>query len=107
MIRTARGRSASSSGSACALGVLADRGDRLAAASRSCSSSGSRGVAAQLLLHLLERRRVDQLAQLLLAEQLPQQVAVERQRLRAPLGGRRVVLVHVRGDVVEEQDEAE
>ena len=54
-------------------------------------------------LDLGERGRVDQLAQLLLAEQLPQQVAVERERLRTPLRGRRVVLVHVRGDVVEEQ----
>ena len=62
-----------------------------------------RGVAAQLVLDLVERARVDQVAQLLLPEQLAQQVAVERQRLRAPLGGRRVVLVHVVGDVVEEQ----
>ena len=54
-------------------------------------------------LDLLERARVDQVAQLLLAEQLAQQVAVERQRLGAPLGGRRVVLVHVGGDVVEEE----
>ena len=60
-------------------------------------------VAAQLLLDVGERVRVDQLAQLLLAEQLAQQVAVERERLGAPLGRRRVVLVHVGGDVVEEE----
>ena len=60
-------------------------------------------AAAQLLLDLRERVRVDQLAQLLLAEQLAQQIAVERERLRAPLRGRRVVLVHVRRDVVEEE----
>ena len=60
-------------------------------------------VAAQLRLHLLDRVRVEQLAQLLLPQQLPQQLAVERQRLRPPLGRRRVVLVHVSGDVVEEQ----
>ena len=64
---------------------------------------GRAGAAAQLLLDLLERAGVEQVAQLLLAEQLAQQVAVERQRLRPPLGGRRVVLVHVVRDVVEEQ----
>ena len=60
-------------------------------------------LAAQLFLHLGQRILIDQLAQLLLAEQLSQQVAVERERLRPPLGGRRVVLVHVRGDVVEQK----
>ena len=60
-------------------------------------------IAAQIRLDLLQRARVDEVAELLLAEQLPEQVAVERQRLRAPLGRRRVVLVHVRRDVVEEQ----
>src|SRR2546430_12018055 len=54
-------------------------------------------------LHLRERGRIEELAQLLLAEQLPQQVAVEGERLRTPLSGRRVVLVHVRRDVVEEE----
>src|SRR5205823_5259829 len=58
---------------------------------------------AQLRLHLFERSHVDQLAQVLLPEQLAQEVAVERERLRAPLGGRRVVLVHVGRDVVEQQ----
>ena len=67
----------------------------------------ARGRAAQLVLDLLERGRVDQVAQLLLAEQLLQQVAVERERLGAPLGERRVVLVHVRGDVVEEERRGE
>ena len=46
---------------------------------------------------------IEEVAQLLLAQQLAQQVTVERQRLRAPFGGRRVVLVHVGRDVVEEQ----
>ena len=54
-------------------------------------------------LDLLQRAGVDQLAQLLLAEQLAQQLAVERQRRRAPLGVGRVALVHVGGDVVEQQ----
>ena len=57
----------------------------------------------QRRLDLGERVGVDQLAQLLLAEQLAQQVAVERERLRTPLRRRRVVLVHVRRDVVEEE----
>ena len=39
--------------------------------------------------------------------QLAEQVAVERERLRAPLLGRRVVLVHVRRDVVEEERRGE
>ncbi len=60
-------------------------------------------AALQVLLHARERVRVDQLAQLLLPEQLAQQVAVERQRGRAPLGRRRVALVHVGRDVVEQQ----
>ena len=77
---------------------------------RSTSCKPSRAVARRIaeqelevVLDLLERARVDQVAQLLLAEQLAQQVAVERQRRRAPLGVRRVALVHVRRDVVEQQ----
>src|SRR5439155_26948590 len=54
-------------------------------------------------LDLCERAGGDQVPQLLLTEQLPQQVAGERQRLRTALGRRRVVLVHVVRDVVEEQ----
>ena len=61
------------------------------------------GAALQVVLDALERARVDQLAQLLLAEQLAQQVAVQRQRGRAALGAGRVALVHVGGDVVEQQ----
>src|SRR5262249_61795934 len=49
------------------------------------------------------RTRVDQIAQLLLAEQLAQEIAVERQRLRAAFRRRGVVFVHVRRDVVEEK----
>ncbi len=64
---------------------------------------GIGGKRPQRRLDLGERRGIDQLAQLLLAEQLAQQVAVERERLRTPLGRRRVVLVHVGRDVVEEQ----
>ncbi len=57
----------------------------------------------QRRLDVGERIDVDQLAQLLLAEQLPQQIAVERERLRTPLRRRRVVLVHVGRDVVEQE----
>ena len=66
---------------------------------------GARALARPLKvgLDLLEAPRVDQLAQLLLAQQLAQQVAVERQRRRAALGVRRVALVHVGRDVVEQQ----
>src|SRR5918996_373456 len=64
---------------------------------------GRTRATAQLLLDLLERRRVEEVAQLLLPEQLLEEVAVEREGLGAPLGERRVVLVHVRRDVVEEE----
>ena len=55
------------------------------------------------VLELDQRHRVDQLAQLLLAQQLAQQVAIERQGGGAALGVRRIALVHVGGDVVEQQ----
>ena len=59
--------------------------------------------ASQLSLDLLERTRVDEVAQLLLPEELAEQVAVERERLCPSLGRRRVVLVHVVRHVVEEK----
>ena len=59
------------------------------------------GLEAQL--EIGQRVRIEQLAQLLLAEQLAQQVAVERQRAGAALGDRRVAVVHVGGDVVEHE----
>ena len=62
----------------------------------------ARGTA-KTALHLLDRLRVEQVAQLLLAEQLAQELAVERERLGAALGRRRVVLVHVGGDVLEDE----
>ncbi len=58
-------------------------------------------------LDLLDGARVEELAKLLDAHQLSEQIAVERERLRTPLLGRRVVLVHVRGDVVEEERRGE
>ncbi len=57
----------------------------------------------QVVFDARERAGVDQLAQLLLAEQLAQQVAVERERGGAALGAGGVALVHVGGDVVEQQ----
>ena len=61
------------------------------------------GPELEVVLDLLERAGVDQVAKLLLPEQLAQQIAIERQRRRAALGVRRVALVHVRRDVVEQQ----
>ena len=61
------------------------------------------GQALEVLLDLRERGGIDQIAQLLLTEELPQQIPVERQRRGAALGVRRVALVHVCGDVVEQQ----
>src|ERR687895_639178 len=54
-------------------------------------------------LHVLDRTAVEEIPELLLPQQLAEQVAVERERLRPPLGGGRVVLVHVVGHVVEEK----
>ena len=54
-------------------------------------------------LEIGQRVRVEQLAELLLAEQLAQQVAIERQRAGAALGDRGVAVVHVGRDVVEQQ----
>ena len=63
--------------------------------------------ALEIGLHLVQGHRVDQLAQLLLAEQLAQQVAVQGECGGAPLRVRRVALVHVRGHVVEQQRRGE
>ena len=54
-------------------------------------------------LEVRERVGVEQLPQLLLAQQLAQQVAVQREGLRPALRQRRVALVHVGGDVVEQE----
>ena len=67
------------------------------------ASPATLGQALQLELEVGEHAGVEQLAQLLGAEQVAQQVAVERQRRGPPLGQRRVALVHVRGDPVEQQ----
>src|SRR5581483_9591172 len=57
----------------------------------------------KLELELGERPRVEKLAQLDLAEQLPQLRRIDGERLRAPLGERRVALVDEAADVLEEQ----
>ena len=57
----------------------------------------------QLGFDVVQRRRIQQRRQLFLAQQLAQQLPIQRQRLRPPLGQRRVPLVHVRGDVGEGQ----
>ena len=59
------------------------------------------GLEAQL--EVRERVRIEQLPELLLAEQLPEEVAVQREGLRPALGQRGVALVHVGRDVVEQQ----
>ena len=59
--------------------------------------------AQERLLDLLDRIGVQQLAQLLAAHELAQQVAVEGERLGAALRRRRVVLVHVRRHVLEQE----
>ena len=47
---------------------------------------------------------VEQLAQLFLAEQLAEQVAVQSERLRTAFGQWRIALVHVGGDIVDQSE---
>ena len=61
------------------------------------------GEVLQLGLQLGEHVGIYQLPQLRLAEQLIEQVAIERQRLRLALGERRVLLIDVRRDIGEHQ----
>src|SRR4051812_27250234 len=60
----------------------------------------------QLGLHLVEDSGVEEVAELATArraEQLAEEVAVERERLRLALGERDVALIEVRGDVRERE----
>jgi len=57
----------------------------------------------QLGLHLVEGTGIEQLAQLLGAEELAEQIAVECECGRAPLRQRRVAFVHVDAHPPEEQ----
>ena len=57
----------------------------------------------QLALDRVHRVGVEQLAQLGVAEQLAQLRLIDGQRLRAPLGERRVAVVQKARDVAEEQ----
>jgi hypothetical protein len=61
------------------------------------------GQRLQLELEVGQRPGVEQLAQLVGAQQVVEQVAVERQGRRPPLGQRGVALVHVDGDPAEQQ----
>ncbi len=60
-----------------------------------------------LQLDRLDGSRVEEVAQLRFAQQLPEQVAVEREGGGPLLGDRGVVLVHERGDEVEQQRRGE
>ena len=62
-----------------------------------------RHQALQLELELGEHLGIEQLAQLLGAHEVAQEVAVERERGGAALGERRVALVHVHRDPAEQQ----
>ena len=61
------------------------------------------GECLEAQLQVGQRLRVQELAQLLLAEQLAQQVAVQRQRAGPAFGQWRIAVVHVGRDVVEQQ----
>ena len=57
----------------------------------------------QLPLERVDRLRVEQVAQFRLAEQFAELRVIDRERLRAALGERRVAVVQEVGDVAEEQ----
>ena len=61
------------------------------------------GQGLQFELDLGDGLGVEQLAQLLGAQELPQQVTIEGQRLRPPIEQGRIAFVHVGRHVVEEQ----
>ena len=63
----------------------------------------TRCQALQLQLDIGKHLGIEQIAQLFGTEEVPQQIAVERQRRCASLGKRSIALVHVRGDPVEQQ----
>ena len=67
------------------------------------ASTTAIGDALQFELHIGQYAGVEQLAQLLGAQQVAQQITVERQSSGAALGQRCIALVHVRGDPVEQQ----
>ena len=64
-------------------------------------SSG--GEPLQLELHLVERAGIEELAELVRAQQLTEQVAVQGEGRRAALGERGVALVHIDRDPAEQQ----
>jgi len=68
---------------------------------------GALARALKVRLDLGQRARVDQLAQLVLAQQLAQELAIEGQRRRPPLRVRCVALVHIRRDVIEQERRSE
>ena len=81
-------------------------GHRAAAAARRCPRRPAGPLVTEPLqppVGLRDHLRVEQVAQLDPAEQLPEQGRVESQRGRAPLGQRRVTLVQERADVPEQQ----
>ena len=61
----------------------------------------------QLLLERLDDGRIEQLAQLGVAEQLAQLAVIHGERLRPALGQRRVAVVEEVGDVAEQQRRGE
>ena len=71
------------------------------------AAGAARGQPLQFVLRLVDDLGIEQFPQVRLAEQLGQQRGVERQRLGAALGERRVALVHERADVAEQQRLAE
>ena len=85
--------------------VVGERAERAQQVVHAVGAAGaaSVGEALQLERDLVDRARVEQVAELLGAEQLAQQVAIERERGGPALGERRIALVHVDRDPAEQQ----
>ena len=79
-----------------ALAQVADAAQQVVEGVGACAT-----LAAELVLDLLEGVAVEQVAQLVGAGELAQQVAVERQGGDPPFRRRRIVFVQVLGDVLE------
>jgi hypothetical protein len=63
--------------------------------------------ALEFQLRLFNGRRVEQFTQFVLSQEVPEEVAVQRERLGSALGKGGIAFVHVGGDVVEEKAASE
>ena len=98
----ARGSASSTRAAISSVGEIPERAEEVV---QVVGRPGAAAVAQalELELHLVQRAGIEQLSQLLGAQQLAEQVTVERQGRRPPLRERGVALVHVDADPSEQQ----